>query len=214
MESSNPEPIAFLSYVQSDDEHDNRRLTEFRERLSAEVKMQTGEEFPIFQDRSEIHWGQNWSERIEKSIDSTTFLIPIITPSFFRSEACRRELELFLEREDEAGRGDLILAVYYVDSPVLNDEAKRENDPLAATLSTRQYADWRDLRFEPPTNPEVGHRLAKLAIEIRDALERRGLPPRVRALLGTRGRSGARRSDPGGLLRRFTHAERRSQTEK
>ena len=47
-------PAAFMSYVRFEDEHEGGRLTEFRERLSAEVQMQTGEEFPIFQDRNDI----------------------------------------------------------------------------------------------------------------------------------------------------------------
>jgi hypothetical protein len=51
-------PIAFLSYVHSDDEHDNGGLTQFCKPLSAEVKVQTGEEFHIFQDRTDIKLGE------------------------------------------------------------------------------------------------------------------------------------------------------------
>ena len=96
------QPVAFMSYVHSDDKYGH--LTQFRERLSDEVRMQTGEEFPIFQDRKDIWWGQNWKERIEESLDEVTFLISIITPSFFNSQACREELELFLEREKKLKR--------------------------------------------------------------------------------------------------------------
>jgi parallel beta-helix repeat protein len=168
----NPKPVAFMSYVRFDDEYENGRLSQFRERLSGEVHAQTGEEFPIFQDRKDIEWGQNWKERVEDSIDQVTFLIPIITPSFFRSKACRDELERFLEREERLKRNDLILSVYYIDCPLLNDKSKCERDRLARVLAERQYADWRDLRFEPFTSPQVGKTLAQLAIQIRDALER------------------------------------------
>jgi len=164
--------VAFMSYVRFDDEHENGRLTEFRKRLSAEVRMQTGEEFPIFQDRNDIQWGQNWKERIEESLDEVTFLISILTPSFFKSQACRDELERFLEREKKLKRNDLILPVYYVDCPLLNEKAKRATDELAELIAARQYADWRDLRFEPFTSPQVGKILAQLAVQIRDALER------------------------------------------
>jgi hypothetical protein len=37
------------------------QLSEFRERLSYEVYIQTGEEFPVFQDRDDILLGQNWT---------------------------------------------------------------------------------------------------------------------------------------------------------
>jgi cobaltochelatase CobT len=65
-------PAAFMSYVRFDDQHDDGQLTRFRERLSAEVQAQTGEEFPIFQDRNDIAWGQNWRARIEESLDTVS----------------------------------------------------------------------------------------------------------------------------------------------
>jgi parallel beta-helix repeat protein len=164
-------PIAFMSYVRFDDQHENGRLTEFRDRLSGEVHMQTGVEFPIFQDRNDIQWGQNWKERIIDSIDGATFLITIITPSFFVSAACRYELELFLKREKKLKRNDLVLPVYYVGSKLLDDEAARVKDKLAQEIAKRQFADWRELRFEPLTSPQVGKTMAQLAAQIRDALE-------------------------------------------
>src|SRR6266849_6772265 len=166
------QPVAFLSYVRSDDKHEEGRITEFRKRLSNEVQTQTGEEFPIFQDRKDIQWGQNWSERIEDSLDEVTFLIPIITPGFFRSAPCRKEMEAFLEREKRLKRNDLILPLYYVDSPLLNHETKRAADMLAQIIASRQRADWRDLRFKSYTSPQVRRMLAELAVQIRDALER------------------------------------------
>ena len=63
-------PAAFMSYVRFDDAHDDGQLSAFRERLAAEVRMQTGDEFPIFQDRNDIVWGQNWRKRIEETLDA------------------------------------------------------------------------------------------------------------------------------------------------
>jgi parallel beta-helix repeat protein len=162
-------PAAFMSYVHADDKYG--RPTEFRQYLSDEVRIQIGEEFPIFQDH-DIQWGQNWRERIEESLDEASFLIPIITPSFFNSPYCRSELERFLDREKQLGRNDLILSVYYVNCPFLDDEAKQASDKLAQAIATHQYADWRELRFEPFTAPLVGKTLARLAGQIRNALER------------------------------------------
>jgi parallel beta-helix repeat protein len=172
-------PLAFMSYVRFDDQHEDGRLSEFRERLSGELRMQTGEDFPIFQDRNDIQWGQNWKERIEDSLDAVTFLIPIITPSFFNSAACRAELEQFIKREKKLKRNDLILPLYYVGSTVLDDESKRAHDKLAQEIAKHQYADWRDLRFEPFTSPQVGKTLARLAVQIRDAIDR-AQPPAKR----------------------------------
>ena len=165
-------PIGFLSYVRDDDKHEHGRLTEFAERLSGEVRMQTGEKFSIFQDRNSIAWGQQWKVRIDESIDSATFLIAIITPAFFMSPQCCDELERFLEREKRLRRGDLVLPVYYVDCPILNDERKRKTEKLAEVIAERQNVDWRELRFEPFTSPQIGKTLAKMATQIVDALER------------------------------------------
>ena len=165
-------PIGFMSYVRFDDEHEHGRLTEFCKRLSGEVRIQTGEEFQIFQDKKHIAWGQQWQRRIDESLDAVTFLIPIITPGFFKSQACRAELERFIDREKKLGLGDLILPVYYVDCPILNDEKKCEADPLAKIIAGREYADWRELRFEPFTSPQVGKTLARMAAQIVEALER------------------------------------------
>lgn len=162
------QPAAFMSYARFDDLHDDGQLTQFRERLSAEVRVQTGEEFPVFQDRNDISWGQNWQKRIDQTLDAVTLLLVIITPGFFRSRACRAEVERFLARERELGRDDLILPVYYVSAPQLEDPVGREDDELARLLASRQFADWRELRFEPFTSPVVRRAIAQLAARMRD----------------------------------------------
>ncbi len=165
-------PIAFLSYVRSDDEHDDNRISKLIERLSGEVKMQTGEDFPIFQDRNDIGWGENWKERIEESLDEVTFLIPILTPSFFKRTQCREEVEKFIEREKELKRNDLILPLYYVECPLLHNEEELTSDELAQTVLDHNWADWRDLRFESMTSAQVGRPLSEMAVQIRDAIGR------------------------------------------
>jgi hypothetical protein len=165
-------PAAFLSYSRFDDEHDKGRISTIRERLSGEVRAQTGEQFEIFQDRQDIAWGQQWKRRIADSLDAVTFLIPILTPSFFKSEACRGELERFLDRETKLARDDLILPVLYIDCPVLNDKSMRDNDPLASVLAARQHSDWRELRFEEIDSPTVKKMFALMAEQIREAIDR------------------------------------------
>ncbi len=163
-------PAALMSYAHSDDT--DRHLTIFRERLSQEVRVQTGLEFPIFQDIKDLQWGQNWQQRIEDALDEILFLIPIITPSFFFSDACRSELERFVRREKKLDREDLILPVYFVETDLLSDPELRETDELAKVIAARQYIDWRDLRFEPFTNPQVRKALAQLAVQVKHALPR------------------------------------------
>jgi hypothetical protein len=80
---------AFLSYVRSDDEYDNGGITKSRERLDKELRILTDENNATFQGRNDIAWGQNWSERVNEALNAATVLIVIITPSLFRSAACR-----------------------------------------------------------------------------------------------------------------------------
>jgi hypothetical protein len=200
------QPAAFMSYVRFNDQHDDGQLTQFRERLSAEIRVQTGEEFLIFQDRNDIAWGQNWQTRIDEALDAVTLLLVVITPSFFRSPACRAEVERFLARERELGRQDLILPVYYVSTPELDDPKQREGDELAAVLAARQYADWRELRFEPFTSPAVRRALAQLASRMRDSFWHQpptppSHPPRTRPAAPQETRSEATGSEQTATVR-------------
>lgn len=171
-------PAAFLSYARFNDQHDDGRITQLRQRLEGEVRVYTGEAFPIFQDREDIRWGQEWQARIGEALDAATFFIPILTPGFFRSEACRSELETFLERERKLGRRDLVLPVYYVDSPLFDDPARRAGDALATALHQRQYFDWREFRHKPFTDLQVSESVAALAKRLRDVLDDADRSPR------------------------------------
>ena len=162
------EPAAFMSYARFNDAHDDGQLSAFRERLAAEVRAQTGREFVIFQDRADIVWGQNWQRRIMETLDVVTLLLVVVTPGFFGSAACRAEVARFLQREEELGRSDLILPVYYISAREMDDPAVRESDEMARVLASRQFADWRELRFEPFTSPLARKAIAQLASQMRE----------------------------------------------
>ena len=166
------EPAVFMSYARFDDQLDDGQLTLLRERLSMEVRAQIGEEFAIFQDRNDIAWGQNRQQRIDEALDAVTVLLVIVTPSLFRSEACRNEVLRFRERECALGREDLILPLYYISAREIEDPEVRKGDELARVLATRQFADWRDLRFEPFTSSEVRRAIARLASQMGTSFRR------------------------------------------
>lgn len=164
-------PAAFWSYAHSDEEASSGRLAALCDRLSAEVRVQTGVPFPIFRDRKHIEWGQNWRQRIEESLGQVTFFIPVITPSYLASEYCKRELESFLQRERELKRNDLILPIIYVSCPELQT-AHLSKDPLIQGIVDHQWVDWRDLRLAPFRSPKVEKAVASLARSIVGAMNR------------------------------------------
>ena len=102
-------PVAFLSFVSSDFQHEEGRIAQFRERLTDEVSMHTGKEMSIFQDRDDALWKQAWEEHVEQAQSgedsgAPAFLIAFITPRFFRSDQCRSEMQEFLELERRLNR--------------------------------------------------------------------------------------------------------------
>ncbi|HMG04953.1 MAG TPA: toll/interleukin-1 receptor domain-containing protein [Chthoniobacterales bacterium] len=165
-------PGAFFSYARFDDSRDNGRVSQLRDRLAREVRAQTGDSFEIWQDRTSIQWGEQWKERIDHAIDTLTFLIVVVTPSWFKSAACRGEFERFLGVEKKRGRADLILPIVYIDTPVLNEAVKRGDDPVAMELATRQLFRIDDLRHRKWMPSNIGRQIEQMALAIRDALQR------------------------------------------
>jgi hypothetical protein len=160
----------FLSYAHNDNADGS--VTEFRKALEREVRAQTGRrDVRIFQDLDDIDCGEEWKERVDSSLDAVTFLVPILTPSFFASDQCRRELERFLDREGRPGQRDLILPVYWIRAAPIDDPARRARDPLALKLHTRQRFDWLELRFKRLTDEDARRALARLAARLRKALD-------------------------------------------
>ena len=162
-------PAAFMSYATADDRNNGGALSRLRQALSEEVHVQTGEPFAIFQDREDIQWGQSWKARIDDALDSVTLLIPVMSPSFFRSDYCRKEVKRFAEREQVLGRNELILPIYYVTASELEEAGRRAGDEVATLLASRQRADWRDLRFNSFDSEVARVALAELAARLRDS---------------------------------------------
>ena len=164
-------PAAFLSYARLDDENSEGQLSALRDLLEREMQSITGDQgFRIFQDQKDVAWGQQWQSRIDESIDGSLLLIPIISPFFFKREACQRELSRFLKRESRLGRSDLILPNYFIEVP---DFTRENADELIAVLAQRQYDDWREYRHDDLKTPESKKRIADLAREMNETLHRK-----------------------------------------
>jgi hypothetical protein len=127
---------AFLSYTRLDDEFFGGSISGLRGALELGVRVVTGDKtFQIFQDIDGIELGQQWQKRLDEAVSGARFLIPIITPLFFGSDACRDELKKFIDHESEAGRDDLILPVYFVTTPLLERRINLRQMPLLWSLA-------------------------------------------------------------------------------
>jgi formylglycine-generating enzyme required for sulfatase activity len=174
---SQRKPAIFFSYTRSDDTYEDGALSTLRERLEKALRFSSGEAFDIFQDVEDIKLGQDIRQRIETSLDATMVFVPIITPSYLKSTWCREELECFLKREQQLGRRDLILPIYYQQVPALEgarqgpQAANTATDPLVRELAPRLSVDWRKLRRKEPESREVRMAVEDIAERIFEVLE-------------------------------------------
>jgi CheY-like chemotaxis protein len=164
---------AFLSYTRIDDEFFGGAITALRGALELGVRVVTGDKsFEIFQDVDGIELGQQWQKRLDEALSAARFLIPIITPLFFSSDACRDELTKFIDHEKITGRDDLILPIYFVTSPLLEKTDQLKKDSLALEISKRQRRDWRSQADLPISDPKVRHEIRSLSEQIAKAIDR------------------------------------------
>jgi hypothetical protein len=156
----------FWSYAHPDDSAEHGRIIGVAHRLREEVRLLTGQELQLFLDRDDLAWGDRWRESIDEALAGITFFIPIVTPRYFQSEECRRELLTFARRARSAGVGELLLPILYVDVPGLDTAA---DDEAFAAVASVQWEDWRELRLEDPDSPahrQGVHRLARRLVRI------------------------------------------------
>jgi hypothetical protein len=140
----------FWSYVHADDTGDGGRIARLARDIVAEFEMQTGETIELFLDRDELQWGANWRSEIDNALASVAFFIPVLTPRYFRSVECRRELQDFARRAIQLGIRELVLPLLYVDVPALHQTGS--TDELIPLVRGFQWEDWRDLRFADPAS--------------------------------------------------------------
>jgi len=129
--------------------------------------MISGEKIKLFLDRDALSWGDNWREEIDHSLEITAFFVAVITPRYFMSSECRRELQAFVRGAEQIGVKALVLPIVYLDIPDLNEDAPQ--DDAVSLVKTFQWVDWRQLRFADPSSSEYRKAIADLAQRLVDA---------------------------------------------
>ncbi|MGH4011038.1 MAG: TIR domain-containing protein [Pseudonocardiaceae bacterium] len=129
--------------------------------------MITGESIQIFLDRSDLSWGEEWRVKIDEALASIAFFIPIITPRYFQSEECRRELNSFARKAKQLGVSELVMPILYVDFPAIR--ADPPPDEAMALAKSYQWEDWTTLRFESLDSSLYRAAVARLANRLASA---------------------------------------------
>jgi TIR domain len=166
------QPGGFWSYTHRDDQLDRGRITRLSECIASAFEIVTGEPLKIFVDKKSIEWGDAWRMRLDSALTGTTFLIPVITPNFLRSQECRRELITFTGHAASLGLEDLLLPIHYVNVPQLTQGAKDQPaDEVVELIARRQWVDWRELRLEDEDSPAYRQAVHKLALRLAEIIE-------------------------------------------
>jgi hypothetical protein len=156
----------FWSYVHADDAAEGGRITDLARHLQAQYEMLTGDALVLFLDRDALKWGDEWRNKVDESLAGIAFFIPLMTPRYFLSAECRRELQFVARVATRAGVQQLVLPLLYVDVQTLHDEASA--DDLVKLVRTFQRVDWRELRFADVTSERYRKAVAALAERLVD----------------------------------------------
>ncbi len=157
----------FWSYVHDDDDAEGGRITRLARDVTAQYEMISGEKINLFLDRDALSWGDNWREKIDHSLEATAFFVAVLTPRYFMSSECRRELQTFVRGAEQIGLKSLVLPLVYIDIPGLNEDSPQ--DDAVRLVKTFQWADWRQLRFADTSSGEYRKAVADLAQRLVDA---------------------------------------------
>lgn len=153
----------FWSYAHADDSAEGGRITQLARNLQEEYSLVTAQEIQLFLDRDDLTWGDNWRKHIDEALAGITFFIPILTPRYFQSEECRRELLTFTQRARRAGLSELLLPILYTDVQGLDSAS---DDEALAAVAEHQWEDWRTLRLEDSLSPSYRQGVNRLAARL------------------------------------------------
>lgn len=156
--------LGFWSYVHADDGVDFGRIGQLARDIVAHYEAIRAEKIELFLDSDDLSWGDKWRSRIDESLSNVAFFVPVLTPRYFTSIECRRELQFFIDRTAKLGIEELILPILYIEVPELTN--KESEDPLVQALQSSQWEDWRHLRFSNRDSSEYRTAVNKLATEV------------------------------------------------
>src|SRR5215467_3239804 len=151
----------FWSYVHDDDDAEGGRIVQLARDVVKQYELITGDSIEIFLDRASVAWGEDWRDKVDASLASILFFIAVITPRYFRSPECRRELQTFARRAEALGVKELVLPLLYVDMPEIYEASPV--DELVTLVKKYQWVDWRNLRHEESASAKYRRAVALLA---------------------------------------------------
>ncbi|HEY7095646.1 MAG TPA: toll/interleukin-1 receptor domain-containing protein [Terriglobales bacterium] len=176
MQSSYPHGYSYDLFV-SYSTRDLEWVRVFQDDLVADVNRFADHDVYSFFDKARLQPGYLWDEKLTAAASDSAIFIPILTPRFFQSEPCQKELNAFTQ----ANRRDSGLAHRSRIMPVKLLCSAPSDHPLAQVQHVSfctERIDEIPFEYQPGTT-EYKESLRKLAYEMAHVLK--AIPPKQQA---------------------------------
>jgi TIR domain len=174
-------PYPFLlSYAHGDAEIDGAPFRTFLDRLNQRVSQLTGKGLG-FVDRTDIRPGQEWPDELAEALRTTETMVCMYSPSYFQSEYCGREMQVFLDRRRNYIRTNggkkpaNIIPVIWHPVPRRIPKSLPNIEYAALDGSSPATGVWN--LGDQGRERELYDFVDKIAIRVRDAADETPLPP-------------------------------------
>lgn len=91
----------------------------------------------VFYDKKDLSWGDNWKEKILKGAEKSEFSIIVISNNYFDREWTEKELNEFLQRQNESGQKIILPLLYNI-----NFEDMKKHYPELEFIQSIKASDY------------------------------------------------------------------------
>jgi hypothetical protein len=159
----------FCSYAHSD--NDNGWIDDFIKKFISLYKKMTGEKISVFIDNESIITADIWSNKIINSIIKSKICLAFVSPSYVKSEWCRKEWNKFIEKESKLKTEGVISNEAGIIVPILlyNFDRGRystEENIILEDIKKRQWFEFVNSTVDLMVDPSKVKPLVEAVIDI------------------------------------------------
>ncbi|MGC2110723.1 MAG: toll/interleukin-1 receptor domain-containing protein [Candidatus Korobacteraceae bacterium] len=139
---------------------------EFRDHLENELRKKTGNiSLTVFQDKRGLHGGDKWEAILTDEIASAKLLLILLSPTWLRSEWCRKEYRLYVSGSTGVSTSRTVVPLVW--DKISDTAAETEEEKsILAELKDRQILTWDSLQYEDWKSPAPNKAAGMLAEEL------------------------------------------------
>ena len=90
----------FISYAHADDRAENReKVASLVDAIKAGYLRITGAALNVFFDTHAIRAMDDWEAKVLTGLRHSKMMVAVLSPSYFQSDFCRREWEIYVDNE-------------------------------------------------------------------------------------------------------------------